>query len=318
MKTKAMWWGLGLLGLFVCVFSLGAVDIGTQLDQTEAQLREAERSFEQMDRSLDRMERDVDETERRLHVAEERVRDSQTANPPSIQPVGPVRPDLADAPSHMVRGWLVWQDHRVAILESDLLWAARMLAGSQTASAREAGNSPTGFSIGAWCRLRAAGNRHLALEEVWRRQGRSRRFDSFSDSFREYSTATSSRWAPNGPACGPGGSFVGQPMCDPRRLARRAGVRGLTWERIADRFGDLHGALQTWARGDHEVLAFQAVASLHTDESGHGSSAWDIITHATHTDQRAREVGSRSMTCGSNRYWETPRTPPPEWHLAPP
>ncbi|MCC6649050.1 MAG: hypothetical protein IT374_26215 [Polyangiaceae bacterium] len=193
-----------------------------------------------------------------------------------------------------VHGVLTWGDgqgpRRVEIRESDLLWLARALVGSQTAAAHAAGHSPSGFAVGAWCRLRAAANRHAAMSEVDARSGRAPRL---GDSLREYSTATSSRWRPGGPACGPGGTHVGSPMCGARRLARRAEIRSLSWSSIAGRFGDLRGALRSWPRGDHEDDARAALSPRD----------YAIVASATHTDQLARRVRLPNAACGSNRYW---------------
>lgn len=166
------------------------------------------------------------------------------------------------AQTETIHGYLVWGDgaapRRVAITETDLLWAARMLVGSQQGGAVAGGNVATD------ARLWAAAQRHALQCDRDLRAGRVCRWRRFSDSFRAYSTALAPQWTTRG-WCAPGGLHAGTPMCSAQRLRRRAWVASRTWEQIADCCADLRGYLQTWARGERPNPVERA---CHTDQIG--------------------------------------------------
>lgn len=176
-----------------------------------------------------------------------------------------------------VHGVLTWGDgqgpRRVEIRESDLLWAARMLVGSQQGGAVAGGNVATD------ARLWAAAQRHALQCDRDLRSGRPCRWRRFSDSFRAYSTAVAVQWSARG-WCAPGGLHAGTRMCAPERLRRRAWVSSLTWPSIATCCQDLRGYLRAWARGERP----------------------NPVARACHTDQ-AVSAPVRATVVGSNGYW---------------
>ena len=165
-------------------------------------------------------------------------------------------------PRDPVVGVLSWGDgvepRRVAITETDLLWAARMLLGSQQGGAVAGGNVATD------ARLWAAAQRHALQCDRDLRAGRPCRWRRFSDSFRAYSTAIAPQWSSRG-WCAVGGLHAGTAMCSPARLRRRAWVVSRTWRDIATCCRDLRGYLRAWARGER---ANPVPGACHTDQAG--------------------------------------------------
>lgn len=146
----------------------------------------------------------------------------------------------AQQPDARVHGIITWRHHRSPIGESDLLTLARMVVGSQTAGASEAGR--TGRSDAASCRLWTATNRFVLQRDAgiaWR---------SVGEAARAYSTALAPRWSATGWCAQP--EHASRPLCDPHRLARRARISTLSWATIGEQHGDLRGYLRRWARGD--------------------------------------------------------------------
>lgn len=147
--------------------------------------------------------------------------------------------------STAVLGWLLWSAggpaQRVAITESDALWLARMVVGSQEGAARTGGPAA---AARMWC----AANRHVLQCDRDRRSGRACRWRSFSQSFRAYSTAISPQWSAHG-WCAPGGRLARSRMCSPARLARRARVTSLDWRTIDRRYPPLREIVRAFARG---------------------------------------------------------------------
>lgn len=180
-------------------------------------------------------------------------------------------------PRDPVVGVLSWGDgvepRRVEITETDLLWAARMLLGSQQGGAVAGGNVATD------ARLWAAAQRHALQCDRDLRAGRPCRWRRFSDSFRAYSTAIAPQWSPRG-WCAPGGLHAGTAMCSPARLRRRAWVVSRTWRDIATCCRDLRGYLRAWARGERA----------------------NPVERACHTDQSV-SAPERAVVVGSNGYW---------------
>lgn len=167
------------------------------------------------------------------------------------------------APANQVPGGVLsWGDgagpRRVEITERDLLWAARMLLGSQQGGAVAGGNVATD------ARLWAAAQRHALQCDRDLRAGRPCRWRRFSDSFRAYSTAIAPQWSARG-WCAPGGLHAGTSMCSPARLRRRAWVVSRTWRDIAACCRDLRGYLRAWARGGR---ANPVPGACHTDQAG--------------------------------------------------
>lgn len=163
------------------------------------------------------------------------------------------------------------------IVEADLLPFARVVWGSQTAGAIEAGR--TGRSDAAAARLAVCVNR-MALQT-----SNGIRWRLASDACTAYSTATSPRWAADGPACGPGGTHLGRPLCDPRRLRRRSRVANLSWSFFDRHAPGLRAYLVRWAQGD---VPFPPGTE-----------------YAVHTDQRIRHVSAdlHPRVFGSNVVW---------------
>lgn len=167
--------------------------------------------------------------------------------------------------------------HSKPLVQADLLPYARILWGSQTAGAIEAGR--TGHSDAAAARLAVCVNR-MALQE-----SNGIRWRLASDACTSYSTATSPRWAADGPACRAGGTHFGLPLCGPQRLARRARVANLGWSFFDARAPGLRGYIERWARGE---VTFPAGTE-----------------YAVHTDQRSRRVTPdlHPVYYGSNVAW---------------
>lgn len=139
-----------------------------------------------------------------------------------------------------VHGFITWRTNVVPITEDDTLTLARMVVGSQTAGAVEAGQ--TGHSDAASCRLWTATNRFVLQRDAgihWRGVG---------EAARAYSTALAPQWSATGWCARP--EFASRRLCEPRRLARRARISNLSWDTIGTRYGDLRGYIQTFSRGD--------------------------------------------------------------------
>lgn len=163
------------------------------------------------------------------------------------------------------------------ITESDTLVLARMVIGSQTAGARQAGN--THHSDAAACRLWTAANMFTLQRE------NGIRWRSIGEAAGAYSTALAPRWRADGDCALP--AFSALPICEPRRLARRARISSMSWETIATRFADLRGYIQRWAQGD-----VPPPAGCH---------------RTVHTDGLWRRVTVEGVVqYGSNRFWPRP------------
>lgn len=153
-------------------------------------------------------------------------------------------------------GMLLWgANGRIVLDDQDAIWAARMVIGSQTAGARQAGC--TGTSAAAAARLWTAANRHALLSS------RGHRFTHFRDSFRAYSTAIAPQWSRAG-WCAPGARAFGTIMCSEQRLRRRAAMSSMSWSSIATRYCDLRGYIERFFDGEIPVPPGIEVAA-HTD-----------------------------------------------------